>query len=138
MEQLDKEFTAHVDRMFAMEPEEKVLLPTRLQWETNRKEKEELEKWTGNVSIEDMLKLHDGNPAAYFRNQNRKLESEPFYCLTYLYYCLIYPYPFFFFFPFFFLFSHCCYKTWHLLAKSYPLFQNFLCILTSELMSDYC
>ena len=76
VEQLDTVFAAHVERMFAMRPEEKRMLPTRSQWETNRKEKEELEKWTGNMSVNDMLLLYSDDPAGYFGNPDRKPESE--------------------------------------------------------------
>ena len=74
--QLDTVFATHVERMFAMRPEEKRLLPTRSQWETNRKEKEELEKWSGNMSVNDMLLLYSDDPAGYFGNPDRKPESE--------------------------------------------------------------
>ena len=76
VEQLDTVFATHVERMFAMRPEEMMRLPTRSQWETNRKEKEELEKWSGNMSVNDMLLLYSDDPAGYFGNLNRKPESE--------------------------------------------------------------
>ena len=76
VEQLDTVFATHVERMFAMRPEEKRMLPTRLQWETKRKEKEELEKWSGNMSVNDMLLLYSDDPAGYFGNPDRKPESE--------------------------------------------------------------
>ena len=76
VEQLDTVFATHVERMFAMRPEEKRLLPTRSQWETKRKEKEELEKWSGNMSVNDMLLLYSDDPAGYFGNPDRKPESE--------------------------------------------------------------
>ena len=76
VQQLDTLFATHVERMFAMRPEERRMLPTRSQWETNRKEKEELEKWSGNMSVNDMLLLYSDDPAGYFGNPDRKPESE--------------------------------------------------------------
>ena len=76
VEQLDTLFAAYVERMFAMRPEERRSLPTRSQWETNRKEKEELEKWSGNMSVNDMLLLYSDDPAGHYGNPDRKPESE--------------------------------------------------------------
>ena len=76
VEQLDARFRIEVEGILAKSPEERRLLPTRSQWETKRKEKEELEKWTGNVSVDDMLILYSDDPAGYFGNPDRKPESE--------------------------------------------------------------
>ena len=69
-------FAAKVEQMFAMRSEERRLLPTRVQWETKQKAKEELEKWSGNMSVNDMLLLYSDDPAGYFGNPERKPESE--------------------------------------------------------------
>ena len=76
LEQLDTLFASNVERMFAMRPEERRMLPTRAQWETKRKEKEELEKWSGNMSVYDMLLLYSDDPGGYFADPGRKPESE--------------------------------------------------------------
>ena len=57
-------------------PEEKRQLPTRVQWEIKKKEKEALEKWSGNMSVNDMLLLYSDDPAGYFGNPDRKPESD--------------------------------------------------------------
>ena len=73
---LDREFAARVEELFAMKAEERRLLPTRAQWETKKKAKEELEKWSGNMSVNDMLLLYSGDPAGYFSNPDRNPESD--------------------------------------------------------------
>ena len=75
LDQLNALFASNVERMFAMRTEERRLLPTRAQWETKRKEKEELEKWSGNMSVNDMLLLYSDDPGGYFGDPNRKPES---------------------------------------------------------------
>ena len=72
---LDHVFAAKVEELFAMRTEERRLLPTRKEWETKRKAKEELEKWSGNMSVNDMLLLYCGDPAGYFGNPERSPES---------------------------------------------------------------
>ena len=44
--------------------------------EAKRKAKEELEKWSGNMSVNDMLLLYCGDPAGYFGNPERNPESK--------------------------------------------------------------
>lgn len=73
---LNREFAARVEELFAMKAEERRLLPTRAQWETKKKAKEELEKWSGNMSVNDMLLLYSGDPAGYFSNPDRNPESD--------------------------------------------------------------
>ena len=73
---LNREFATRVEELFAMNTEERRLLPTRAQWETKKKAKEELEKWSGNMSVNDMLLLYSGDPAGYFSNPDRNPESE--------------------------------------------------------------
>ena len=41
-----------------------------------KKQAEELEKWSTNIKVEDMLLLYDDDPAGYFGNSDRKPESE--------------------------------------------------------------
>ena len=73
---LNREFAARVEELFAMKAEERRLLPTRAEWETKKKAKEELEKWSGNMSVNDMLLLYSGDPAGYFGNPDRNPESD--------------------------------------------------------------
>ena len=73
---LNREFATRVEELFAMNTEERRLLPTRAQWETKKKAKEELEKWSGNMSVNDMLLLYSGDPAGYFGNPDRNPESD--------------------------------------------------------------
>ena len=72
---LESLFATKVEELFAMRTEERRLLPTRAEWEAKRKAKEELEKWSGNMSVNDMLLLYSGDPAGYFGNPERNPES---------------------------------------------------------------
>ena len=74
--EMDALFAAKVEQMFAMRSEERRLLPTRAQWEAKQKARVELEKWSGNMSVNDMLLLYSDDPAVYFGNSERKPESE--------------------------------------------------------------
>ena len=73
---LNTVFATKVDTLLAMRYEERRLLPTRVQWVTKRKTKEELEKWSGNMSVNDMLSLYSDDPAGHFGSEERKPESE--------------------------------------------------------------
>ena len=73
---LDTVFATKVETLLAMRTEERRQLPTRVQWETKRKAKEELEKWSGNMSVNDMLLLYSDDPAGHFGSEERKPESE--------------------------------------------------------------
>ena len=73
---LDEVFATKVETLLAMRYDERRLLPTRVQWETKRKTKEELEKWSGNMSVNDMLLLYSDDPAGHFGSEERKPESE--------------------------------------------------------------
>ena len=75
LEQLDTRLNSRVEGMFAMSPEERGKLPTKAQWESKRKERKELEKWSGNMSANDLLLLYEDDPAGYFGNPSRKPES---------------------------------------------------------------
>ena len=76
LKDLDGVFGAKVESLFAMRTEERRALPTRVQWETKKKAKEELEKWSGNMSVNDMLVLYSDDPEGHFCNPERKPESE--------------------------------------------------------------
>ena len=73
---MDGLFATRVERMFAMTPEEMRQLPTRTQWVTKRRQKAELENWSVNMTVNDMLLLYSDDPAGYFGDPNRKPESE--------------------------------------------------------------
>jgi len=46
-------------------------IPTYKEWQKKKKKKEELDKWSGAMSIKDMLELYEGDPAAYFYRAGR-------------------------------------------------------------------
>ena len=65
----DGKFNQKVDQIMEME---KTSIPTRKDWEKTVKAKEELDKWSGNMKVDDFLDLYDGNPAKHFDDPNRK------------------------------------------------------------------
>jgi len=72
----DLMFQGKLEELFSKSPEEKGRLPTRLQWETKMKQMAELEKWSGNMSVTDMLELYSDDPCGYFNDPQRKPDSE--------------------------------------------------------------
>merc|ERR1719397_2154610 len=50
-------------------------LPSRVEWKRKSEAREELEKWSGNFTVDDMLDLYSGDPSGYFNNPKRKAES---------------------------------------------------------------
>ena len=73
---MDLKFQTKVEEIFLMSPEERAKLPTRMEWEAREKARAELEKWSGAMSVKDMLELYQDDPAGYFGNPDRKPESE--------------------------------------------------------------
>ena len=73
---MDLKFQTKVEEIFLMSPEERAKLPTRSEWEAREKARVELEKWSGAMSVKDMLELYQDDPAGYFGNPDRKPESE--------------------------------------------------------------
>jgi len=76
--QMDLMFQAKVEELFSMSSDERGKLPTRVQWEARKKQIAELEKWSGKMSVKDMLELYEDDPAGYFNDPQRKPESESY------------------------------------------------------------
>ena len=76
MSDMDVVFLAKVEGLLRMTAEDGKKLPTRRQWEANKKLKAELVKWSDAMTASDMVELYSGDPAAYFDNPQRKPESE--------------------------------------------------------------
>ena len=55
---MDLKFQTKVEEIFLMSPEEHAKLPTRIEWEAREKARAELEKWSGAMSVKDMLELY--------------------------------------------------------------------------------
>merc|ERR1719318_1631074 len=77
-ERMDLVFQEKVEELFSMSSEDRGKLPTRLQWEAKKKQMAELEKWSGKMSVKDMLELYEDDPAGYFNDPQRKPESESY------------------------------------------------------------
>jgi len=76
--QMDLMFQAKVEELFSMSSDERGRLPTRLQWEAKKKQMAELEKWSGKMSVTDMLELYSDDPDGYFNDPQRKPDSESY------------------------------------------------------------
>ena len=72
---LNENFATFVDEMFGMDIDVRNNLPSRTEFNLKNKEREELEKWSGNMSVDDMLVLYSDDPVGYFTDPNRKPES---------------------------------------------------------------
>ena len=72
---LNENFATFVDEMFGMDIDVRNNLPSRTEFNLKNKEREELEKWSGNMSVNDMLVLYSDDPVGYFTDPNRKPES---------------------------------------------------------------
>ena len=57
-----------------MTPDERRQLPTRTQWELQKKEQEELEKWSGKMTAGDFLDIYE-DPAKYFSTEREVSEE---------------------------------------------------------------
>ena len=73
---LNENFATFVDEMFGMDVDVRKNLPSRTEFCLKKKEREELEKWSGNMSVDDMLVLYSDDPVGYFTDPNRKPESQ--------------------------------------------------------------
>ena len=76
--QMDLMFQAKVEELFSSSSDENGNLPTRVQWETKKKQMAELEKWSGMMSVTDMLELYSDDPHGYFNDPQRKPDSESY------------------------------------------------------------
>jgi len=76
--QMDLMFQAKVEELFSMSSEQIGTLPTRVQWEAKKKQMAELEKWSGQMSVTDMLELYQDDPDGYFTDPQRKPDSESY------------------------------------------------------------
>ena len=74
-ESWDLRFQTKVEEIFLLSLEDRSKLPTRREWELRQKQRAELEKWSGAMSVRDMLELYQDDPAGYFGNPERKPES---------------------------------------------------------------
>ena len=83
---LNENFATFVDEMFGMDVDVRKNLPSRTEFCLKKKEREELEKWSGNMSVDDMLVLYSDDPDGYFTDPNRKPESQVYreHALEYL------------------------------------------------------
>jgi len=54
-------------------------IPTRKEWEKKMKEQEELDKWSGNMTVNDMLELYSGDPAKHFKGERENLVNNKLY-----------------------------------------------------------
>ena len=73
---MDVRFQTKVEEIFLLPLEERAKLPTRLGWEAACRQRAELEKWSGAMSVADMLALYQDDPAGHFANPDRRPESE--------------------------------------------------------------
>ena len=66
----EDKFSEKVVQMVQQMKEDNV--PTRKDWENKVKEQEELEKWSQEITVDQMIDLYDGNPESHFLGPNRE------------------------------------------------------------------
>ena len=74
-------FQSRVEGIWSMTPDERRQLPTRTQWKLQKKEQEELEKWSGKMTAGDFLDIYE-DPAKYFITEREVSEEYKAYALA--------------------------------------------------------
>lgn len=61
--------------IFSLDAEERKKIPTLQKYKKEQLEREEMLKWTGNMTPLDMIQLYNGDPSSYFYDQSRTVPS---------------------------------------------------------------
>ncbi|XP_023346206.1 uncharacterized protein LOC111715163 isoform X4 [Eurytemora carolleeae] len=75
IQELHRLFQTKVEAIFSLPAEERKSLPTYKDWEKKQREMKELEKWSGQMTVSDMLDLFQ-DPVAYFTDPSREMKDE--------------------------------------------------------------